>query len=124
MSRILFTGGGSASLHAGITPSQEQTPQTPTHQAPLPGPAPPPGNRPPGTRHPLGADPPRTRQPPESRPPRPGTPPGPGTPLGSRPTRRRPPLGAEYAGRYGQRAAGTHPTGMQSCFFDLCRCSV
>ena len=25
-----------------------------------------------------------------------------------------PPL-AEYAGRYGQRAGGTHPTGMQSC---------
>ena len=33
------------------------------------------------------------------------TPPGPGTP----------PPGAEHAGRYGQRAGGTHPTGMQSC---------
>ena len=29
------------------------------------------------------------------------------------------PSGAEHAGRYGQRAAGTHPTGMQSCFL-LC----
>ena len=26
------------------------------------------------------------------------------------------PPGAEHAGRYGQRAGGTHPTGMQSCF--------
>ena len=26
-----------------------------------------------------------------------------------------PTLGAEHAGRYGQRAGGTHPTGMQSC---------
>ena len=33
------------------------------------------------------------------------TPPGPGTTLG-----------AEQAERYGQRAGGTHPTGMQSCF--------
>ena len=26
-----------------------------------------------------------------------------------------PPPGAEHAGRYGQHAGGTHPTGMQSC---------
>ena len=26
-----------------------------------------------------------------------------------------PPPGAEHAGRYGQRAGGTYPTGMQSC---------
>ena len=26
------------------------------------------------------------------------------------------PPGIEHAGRYGQRAGGTHPTGMQSCF--------
>ena len=26
------------------------------------------------------------------------------------------PPGTEHAGRYGQRAGGTHPTGMQSCF--------
>ena len=56
-------------------------------------------------------------------------PPGPGTPPGTRytPLTRytpqdqvppRPgttPPGAEHAGRYGQRADGTHPTGMQSC---------
>ena len=46
---------------------------------------------PPGTRHP-----PRTRHPPPQ--------PGPGTPPG-----------AEHAGRYAQRAGGTHPTGIQSC---------
>ena len=38
-----------------------------------------------------------------------GTPPrGPG----------RHPPGAEHTGRYGQRAGGMHPTGMQSCFID------
>ena len=42
--------------------------------------------------------------------PEPGTPPGPGTPPS-----------AEHAGRYGQCAGGTHPTGMQSCcFINLC----
>ena len=34
------------------------------------------------------------------------------------PESRHPP-GAEHAGRYGQRAGGTHPTGMQSCYFLL-----
>ena len=67
---ILFTGG-SASVHAGISP-------------PL------------GSRHaPPDQASPRTRHPP----------PGPGIPPGT-----------EHAGRYGQRAGGTHPTGMQSCF--------
>ena len=28
-----------------------------------------------------------------------------------------PPPGAEHAGRYGQRAGGTHPTGMQSYWY-------
>ena len=37
-------------------------------------------------------------------PPRPGTPPGPDTPPR-----------AVHAGRYGQQAGGTHPTGMHSC---------
>ena len=45
------------------------------------------------TRPPLGAD----------------TTPGADTPPGSRHPH------AEHAGRYGQRAGGTHPTGMQSC---------
>ena len=49
--------------------------------------------------------PPSTRHHPQDQaPPRPGTPP-----------REQPPPGAEHAGRYGQRAGGTHPTGMQSC---------
>ena len=30
-------------------------------------------------------------------------------------TRQAPPSGAEHTGRYGQRAGGMHPTGMQSC---------
>ena len=38
--------------------------------------------------------------------PRPGTPLGPGTPL---------PPTAVHAGRYGQQAGSTHPTGMHSC---------
>ena len=59
---ILFTGGVSASVHAGIQhPPLEQTP---------PGAAPPGADPPPATNH---------------------------------------------AGRYSQRADGTHPTGMQSC---------
>ena len=32
------------------------------------------------------------------------------------PPRSRPPA-AEHTGRYGQRAGGTHPTGMQSCYW-------
>ena len=62
LSVILFTGGGSASVHAWIPP-------------------PAPDQTPPGTRHPLGADIPR-----------------------------------EAA--YGQSAAGTHPTGMHSCYLN------
>ena len=30
-----------------------------------------------------------------------------------------PPLGAVHAGRYGQQAGGTHPTGMHSCFVNV-----
>ena len=51
----------------------------------------PPGSRPPGA-DPLGAEPP-SRHPPEQTPP-----------------------GAVHAGRYGQQAGSTHPTGMQYCF--------
>ena len=124
---ILLTGGVSASVHAGIHPPRADTPRvdTPLEQTP------------PGSRHPPGADtPPWEQTPPGSRPPTADTPPGadppqeqipPGskhTPPGSRhppqqtPPRSRHPLppGAEHAGRYGQRAGGTHPTGMQSCF--------
>ena len=45
-----------------------------------------------------------------------GYPPGRRHPPGGRlPRGGTPPLSAEHAGRYGQRAGGTHPTGMQSC---------
>ena len=64
---ILFTGGGSAPLHAGIHRSSTG-----------PEAAPPPSRT-------LGLD----------------TPPS-----------------AVHAGRYGQQAGSTHPTGMQSCFFN------
>ena len=59
----------------------------------------------------AGIPPPRTRQPP---PPDQASPLGPGTPPDQAPPRTRPP-GTEHAGRYSQRAGGTHPTGMQSC---------
>ena len=59
--------------------------------------------------------PPKTRHPP-----RPGTPPKPGTPQDQAPpkTRHPPKPGtpiAKHAGRYGHRAGGIHPNGMQSC---------
>ena len=95
---------GVYSVHAGIHP-REQTP--------------PPSRHPPGADTPWEQTPLRTRHthtpgpgtpcPPGSRhPPRPATPPGPGTPPG------------KQTAAYGQRAAGTHPTGMHSCFL----CSV
>ena len=86
---------------------------------------------PPGSRHPLGSDTPPAADPPggadtppweqthplaADTPQQQTPPPGSRHPPGSRP----PP--AEHAGRYGQRAGGTHPTGMQSCqvnFFKL-----
>ena len=85
---------------------------------PLPGQGTPPGpGTPPGTRYtpqdqvqppPLGpgTHTPRPGTPPRDQvhPPRPGTPPG----LGTTPQ-------AVHAGRYGQQAGGTHPTGMHSC---------
>ena len=51
-----------------------------------------------GYHTPPGADPPGRRHPPWEQTPAPGT---------------------EHVGRYGQRAGGTHPTGMQSCWFFL-----
>ena len=60
---------------------------------------------------------PQTRYTPQGQvPPRPGTPPPPDR-YTHPPTRYTPPPpGAEHAGRCGQCAGGTHPTGMQSCF--------
>ena len=63
----------------------------------------------PRTSYPLGPDtPPRPGTPPQDQVHTPGADPplGPGTPPDS-----------EHAGRYGQHPGGTHPTGMQSCFF-------
>ena len=82
---------------------------------------------PPRTRYPPDqVHPPRpgTHPPGPGRPPRPGTPPpGPGTPprsgtppgLGTPPGTRYTPPGLQTP-EYGQRSAGTHPTGMHSCF--------
>ena len=64
-----------------------------------------------GIPPPRPGTPPRTRHPP---------PPGPGThPLGAgtHPPGAGTPPGTEHARRYGQRAGGMHPTGMQSCSF-------
>ena len=55
---------------------------------------------------PPGADTPQSKPPGADTPQSRHTPPGADTP----------PPGAEHAGRYGQRAGGTHLTGMQSCF--------
>ena len=75
---------------------------------------------PPRSRHPLEQTPlPQEQTPPGSRHPQEQTPlsrhPPPGADTPS-PREQTPPPGAEHAGRYGQRAGGTHPTGMQSCF--------
>ena len=58
-----------------------------------------------GIHTPLGADTPWEQ-----------TPPGADTPPEQTPPWSRHHPAAEHAGRYGQRAGGTHPTGMQSCF--------
>ena len=108
---ILLTGGCLPQCMLGYTPWSRHPPeQTP------------PGVDTPQSRHPpradtlqeqtpLGADPPQEQTCPPSRsrhaPPE-QTPP---------PRSRHPP--GKHAGRYGQCAGGTHPTGMQSCFYLL-----
>ena len=81
-------GGGSAPLHTWIHPLSGQEAGTP-------------GTRPPQT----DTLPEQTHLPWEQTP----------TTPGQTPPRSRPPS-AVHAGRYGQQAGGTHPTGMQSCF--------
>ena len=90
---------------------------TPLDQVHPAGPATPPGADTPPTRytHPRRADNPPWDQ---VHPPRADIPPGPGTPPLPGPGT---PPRAEHAGRYGQRAGGRHPTGMQSC---CCRNNV
>ena len=92
------------------TPPRSRHPQEQTLPSPLEQTPPSPEQTPPGADTPLRADTPLQSRypPPEQTPPRSRYPPpprGPDTPL------------AEHAGRYGQRAGGMHPTGMQSCFF-------
>ena len=73
--------------------------------------------RPEADTPPPGADPPGTRG--RHPPPREQTPPGPeADPSGSR----HPPPPKVHAGRYGQQASSTHPTGMHTCSlsFSLC----
>ena len=67
---------------------------------------------PPEQKPPLGAETPPGAEPlPKRSPPSPGAdPPG------------ADPAPAQHAGRYGQRAGGTHPTGMQSCYPLLWSC--
>ena len=95
------------------------------------------GYHPPRSRHPPGADtPPKANTPPEQTcplkqtlprsrhaqcPPLGADPPEQTHPSQSRhtPPQEQTPPAAEHAGRYGQRAGGTHPTGMQSCFSTL-----
>ena len=98
-------------MHAGIPPPRDQagTPRGPGRHPPGPGHPPtrqaPPDQAPPWDQ--TGT--PRTRQAP------PWTSPPP-----------EPPPGAEHTGRYGQRAGGMHPTGMQSCSHicldNICAC--
>ena len=100
LSFILFTGGrGSASVHAGIPPppwadttTPPQTRQTPPDQADTP--------------LDQADTPPRPgRYPPDQADTQPPTPPNQAdTPHG------------KQTSAYGLRAAGTHPTGMHSCF--------
>ena len=61
--------------------------------------------------------PPRKQTPPAEHTPPHGAdiPPGADPPDQAPPSWEQTPPAAEHAGRYGQRAGGTHPTGMQSC---------
>ena len=96
LSVILFTGGGMSEaeppLGADTTPPSRHSPR-----------ADPPGADP-QVRHP------QVRHPPEQTPPWEQTPPLHQTPPGADPPPRK------QTPAYGQRAAGTHSTGMHSCF--------
>ena len=88
-------------LQASVIQLTGEVPHTP----------PPQSRHPPPSRHPPGADTPQSRHPPQA-----DTPPRADTPWSRHPpprSRHLPP--GEHAVRYGQRAGGTHPTGMQSC---------
>ena len=71
--------------------------------------------------HPWAGNPPRQVHPPGQIHPQTGTPPWQAHPLPRQvhPLADTPTPGAVHAGRYGQQAGGTHPTGMHSCFYQL-----
>ena len=99
---ILFTGGCLPQCMLGYTPLSRHPPEQ----------TPPLSRHPPGSRHPPEQTSPREQTPPWSRPP------GADTPWSRCPPEQTPPQ--DHAGRYGQRAGGTHPTGMQSCVENVC----
>ena len=126
VSVILSTRWGSVSVHAGIPPPAKETP--PAKEIPLlrrPPRRPPCQGDPPTKETPHQGDPPCQGDPSAKEPPCQGAPcqgdPPPRRPLPRRPPlQRRPPAKETPSGKqtpaYGQRAAGTHPTGMHSCF--------
>ena len=87
--------GESVSLHSGIHTPQEQNPPGSRHDTPYPTPR---------SRPTPGADTPQEQTPQEETRNPPRKKPG------------RPPRRVVHAGRYGQQAGGTHPTGMHPCF--------
>ena len=109
-------------LGAGTPTLQEQTPlgaDTPQEQTP-------PGSRhSPRSRHPQEQTPPQEQTHPleantpwdQTAPQEQTPPPGADSPLGADTPPRADPPTTEHAGRYGQCAGSTHPTGMQSCCF-------
>ena len=107
LSVILFTGGGST--WAGTPPRQVHPPGRYT---PLPGQVHPLGRYNPPAGTPWGGKLPWAGTPPQA-----GTSPGRYTPgqVHTPPWTGTLPPGALHAGRYGQQAGGTHPTGMHSC---------
>ena len=105
---ILLTGG--VCLSACWDTPQEQTPHWSKHPQEQ-------TSHPPGSRHTPRSRSPQEQTPPGSRHPREQTSPWEQTPPRSRhPPGSRQPPSTEHAGRYGQRAGDTLPTGMQSCF--------
>ena len=106
---ILLTGGGLPQCMLGYTP-WEQTPPTSRH----PHEQTPPHRHPPGTDTPLWEQTPPRADTPKSRHPSEQTPPRVDNPQSRHPPESRH-LPRKQTPAYGQRAAGTHPTGMHSC---------
>ena len=100
-------------LGPGTPPDQVPPgPGSPQDQVHPLGPGTPRPGTPPDQVHPPGPDtPPRYIPPDQVHPPRPGTP----HPLDQVHPRTRYTSGAVHAGRYGQQAGCTHPTGKHSC---------